>query len=65
MTSCWLNVDYEYSEDGLTLTIHNFWNSEEDYLKFKSDPLGFEKFNSLMNAYCLKNNLMTEVLAPA
>ena len=56
-TAAWIVSQYEYSDDGLTLNLYNFWSSKEDYLKFKLDPLGLARFNFLMDKYCLENNL--------
>ena len=61
-TAFWIKTDFEYSEDKLTFIMYNFWKSEEAYSKFKLDPLGLEKFNSLLNKYCLENNITHELV---
>jgi hypothetical protein len=33
----------------------------ESYLKFQSDPLGLEKYNLLLEKYCLENNVIHEI----
>jgi hypothetical protein len=61
-TMFWLTSQFEYSEDNLTLTMHNIWQSEEQYLNFKSDPLGLARFESLIDAYCLENNITHQLV---
>ena len=57
----WLTTQFEYATDGLTLTMHNFWQSEEDYLIFKTDPLGLDRFNFLVDKYCQEHGLTHEL----
>jgi hypothetical protein len=64
-TFAWLTAQFEYSDDGLTCTMTNIWQSEEDYLKFKEDPMGLAKFESLVNANCLKNNITHTIVSEA
>lgn len=62
-TLAWLTGQFNYSDDGLTCTMNNIWQSEEDYLKFKEDPLGLARFNFLLDRYCQQNNLTHELIS--
>jgi hypothetical protein len=54
--------DYVVSDDGLTLTTKTYWNSEEDYLEFRSDQRIIEEFINPLNDYAATVGLIVSSL---
>jgi hypothetical protein len=55
-----LSMTKELSEDGLTLTVNQFWGSREDYLECKSDPVSVT-MKAEFDAYIQANGIVFEI----